>query len=84
MPVYVVEPEESLTLEVFLSSAHVLNHEKPRVNSLKLIVSHSRLKKFRFPGPFESPSTLGSNHLQRYEDKKVKILILLSQFVRPQ
>ena len=64
MPVYVVEPDDNDVLLVFLS------WPKIKFKSLKLIISHQRLKKFRFPGPFEDPKTIGSDHFLRLEDKK--------------
>jgi hypothetical protein len=64
VPTYVVEPEESYVLNEFIS------FPTPKLKSLKLIVSHNRLKKYRFPGRFEDASEIGSNHMQRLEDKR--------------
>ena len=44
VPTYVVEPEESHVLYKFISLP------TPEFKSLKLIVSHTKLKKYRFPG----------------------------------
>ena len=64
VPTYVVEPEESYVLYKFIS------FPTPKFKSLKLIVSHIKLKKYRFPGQFEDSSEIGSNHMQRFEDKR--------------
>ena len=64
VPTYVVEPEESLVLYKFIS------FPTPEFKSLKLTVSHIKLKKYRFPGQYEEPSEIGSNHMQRLEDKR--------------
>ena len=64
VPTYVVEPEESFVLYKFIS------FPTPEFKSLKLIVSHIKLKKYRFPGQFEDASEIGSNHMQRFEDKR--------------
>ena len=64
VPTYVVEPEESYVLYKFIS------FPTPEFKSLKLIVSHIKLKKYRFPGQFEDASEIGSNHMQRFEDKR--------------
>ena len=64
VPTYVVEPEESYVLYNFIS------FPTPEFKSLKLIVSHTKLKKYRFPGQYEGASGIGSNHMQRLEDKR--------------
>ena len=64
VPTYVVEPEESHVLYKFISLP------TPEFKSLKLIVSHIKLKKYRFPGQYEDASEIGSNHMQRFEDKR--------------
>ena len=66
MHVYVVEPDDGGNLLEFLNCPKTWQKFK----SLKLVVSHQRLKKFRFPGPFEDPKTIGSDHFLRLEDKK--------------
>ena len=64
VPTYVVEPEENYFLYTFIS------WPTPEFKSFKLIVSHIKLKKYRFPGQFEDASEIGSNHMQRLEDKR--------------
>ena len=64
VPTYVVEPEESYVLYNFIS------FPTPEFKSLKLMVSHIKLKKYRFPGQYEDASQIGSNHMQRLEDKR--------------
>ena len=57
VPTYVVEPEESYVLYNFIS------FPTPEFKSLKLMVSHIKLKKYRFPGQYEDASEIGSNHI---------------------